>query len=190
MKRRRAAGFPPPPPTPTDADGNYVPGFNLPKCHSLPSGEAAQEPGLATGERVHRKKISVVKLPTKLYLQTYCVITPVVCLLPILDYGINKILPRISKMSLLKLERQYRMALKVARGLQRELPTETLWNMLDVDPWYIRAHDQHEDMFRKISGQHEVCCVSVRLRLTRVRHLPLGREPSSSSNRCRASRVV
>ncbi|GBP94589.1 hypothetical protein EVAR_9473_1 [Eumeta japonica] len=41
------------------------------------------------------------------------------------------------------------MALKAAGGLPRDLPTETLWDMLDMDPWYTRAHDLHEDMLEK-----------------------------------------
>ena len=61
------------------------------------------------------------------------------CLLPVLDYGIVQLLPRISRTNLLAIERQYRMALKAAGGFPRSIPTEMLWNITDDDPWHIRV---------------------------------------------------
>lgn len=72
------------------------------------------------------------------------------CLLPILDYGIVQLLPRVSKTNLLTIERQYRMALKSAGGFPRSIPTEMLWDLLDEDPWHLRVHDLHRDMIDKL----------------------------------------
>lgn len=72
------------------------------------------------------------------------------CLLPVLDYGVVQLLPRISKSNILSLERQYRMALKTASNLPRCLPTEIIWEMLDEDPWHLRIHDLHVDMLLKL----------------------------------------
>ena len=68
------------------------------------------------------------------------------CLLPVLDYGIVQLLPRISRTNLLAIERQYRMALKAAGGFPRSIPTEMLWDITDDDPWHIRVNDLHHDM--------------------------------------------
>ncbi|KAG7296358.1 hypothetical protein JYU34_021497 [Plutella xylostella] len=72
------------------------------------------------------------------------------CLLPILDYGVVQLLPRYSKSNLLKIERQYRMALKTAGQFPRRLETSLLWDMLDWDPWHLRAQDLNEDMLRQL----------------------------------------
>ena len=73
------------------------------------------------------------------------------CLLPVLDYGVVQLLPRFSKTNLLRLERQYRMALKAAGQFPRQIPTEMLWDMLDEDPWHLRVADLHADMLNKLS---------------------------------------
>lgn len=74
-------------------------------------------------------------------------------LLPIIDYGIVQLYPRMSKSRLTELERQYRMALKTAANFPRNTSSEIIWEMLDEDPWYIRARDLHEDMLRKLRDQ-------------------------------------
>lgn len=71
-------------------------------------------------------------------------------LLPIIDYGIVQLYPRVCKSKLTELERQYRMALKTAGNFPRNTSSETIWDMLDEDPWYIRARDLHEDMLHKL----------------------------------------
>jgi hypothetical protein len=72
------------------------------------------------------------------------------CLLPVLDYGTVQLLPRYSKTNLLKIERQYRMALKAAAQFPQRIPTEMLWDTLDWDPWHIRVHDLHQDMLGRL----------------------------------------
>jgi hypothetical protein len=72
-------------------------------------------------------------------------------LLPIIDYGIVQLYPRVCKSKLTELERQYRMALKVAANFPRNTSSKVIWEMLDEDPWYLRARDLHEDMLRKLS---------------------------------------
>lgn len=74
------------------------------------------------------------------------------CLLPVLDYGIVQLLPRVSKTNLRAIERQYRMALKTAAELPRDFPTSGLWEMLDEDPWHLRVHDLHYDMLAKLNS--------------------------------------
>lgn len=76
------------------------------------------------------------------------------CLLPILDYGVVQLLSRYSKSNLLKIERQYRMALKTAGQFPRRLETAILWDMLDWDPWHLRAQDLNEDMLRRLREMH------------------------------------
>lgn len=76
------------------------------------------------------------------------------CLLPILDYGVVQLLSRYSKSNLLKVERQYRMALKTAGQFPRRLETSVLWDMLDWDPWHLRAQDLYEDMLRQFREMH------------------------------------
>lgn len=68
------------------------------------------------------------------------------CLLPILDYGVVPLLPLFSRTNLLTLERQHRMALKAAAQFSRRLETETLYDMLQQDPWHIRIHDLNKDL--------------------------------------------
>lgn len=72
------------------------------------------------------------------------------CLLPVLDYGVVQLLSRYSKTNLLKIERQYRIALKTAGQFPKRLETSTLWDMLDWDPWHLRAQDLNEDMLRRL----------------------------------------
>ena len=74
------------------------------------------------------------------------------CLLPILDYGVVQLLPRFSKTNLLRIERQYRMALKSAGQFPLNVPTEMLWDILDDDPWHLRVADLHTDMLNKLSA--------------------------------------
>lgn len=74
------------------------------------------------------------------------------CLLPILDYGIVQLAPRISPSNYVKIERQYRMALKTAAGLPRDLPTHILMDILDEDPWQVRVQHLHRDMLDKVRG--------------------------------------
>ena len=74
------------------------------------------------------------------------------CLLPVIDYGVIQLLPRYSKTNLLKLERQYKMALKSATQLPRRTNTDLLWQFLQQDPWHIRAHDLHGDMIESIKS--------------------------------------
>lgn len=76
------------------------------------------------------------------------------CLLPILDYGVVQLLSRYSKTNLLKIERQYRMALKTSGQFPRRLETSILWDMLDWDPWHLRAQDLNEDMLRRLREMH------------------------------------
>ncbi|GBP74292.1 hypothetical protein EVAR_42871_1 [Eumeta japonica] len=59
---------------------------------------------------------------------------------------------QISKTNLLKLERQYRMTLRAAGVLPRDLPTETLWDKLDMKPWYIILL---KDMLEKVRRMWE-----------------------------------
>ncbi|GBP34209.1 hypothetical protein EVAR_30762_1 [Eumeta japonica] len=51
--------------------------------------------------------------------------------------------------NLLKIEHQYRMALKTARQAPRRFPTTDSWEMLDWDRWCIRVKDLNEDTLRK-----------------------------------------
>lgn len=74
------------------------------------------------------------------------------CLLPVIDYGVIQLLPRYSKTNLLKLERQYKMALKSAAHLPRRTDTDLLWEYLQQDPWHIRAHDLHGDMIERLKS--------------------------------------
>ena len=74
------------------------------------------------------------------------------CLLPVLDYGVVQLLPRFSKTNLLRIERQYRMALKAAAQFPRELSTEIIWDILDVDPWHLRVSDLHAAMLERLSA--------------------------------------
>ncbi|KAJ8714775.1 hypothetical protein PYW07_003000 [Mythimna separata] len=76
------------------------------------------------------------------------------CLLPILDYGVVQLLSRYSKSNLLKIERQYRIALKTSGQFPRRLETSLLWDMLDWDPWHLRAQDLNEDMLRRLREMH------------------------------------
>ena len=72
------------------------------------------------------------------------------CLLPVLDYGVVQILPRYSKTNILKLERQYRMALKSAGQFPRRIATSMLWELLDEDPWHLRISDLHRDLLERL----------------------------------------
>ena len=72
------------------------------------------------------------------------------CLLPVLDYGVVWILPRDSKTNILKLERQYRMALKSAGQFPRRIATSKLWELLDEDPWHLRISDLHRDLLERL----------------------------------------
>jgi hypothetical protein len=73
------------------------------------------------------------------------------CILPIMDYGVVQLLSRYSYSNLLKIERQYRMALKSAGQFSRRLPTETLWEIADLEAWHLRAADLNRKMLDKVA---------------------------------------
>jgi hypothetical protein len=73
------------------------------------------------------------------------------CILPLLDYGVVQLLSRYSATNLCKIERQYRMALKSAAQLPRRTPTETIWEMADIEAWHLRAEDLNTKMLENVA---------------------------------------
>lgn len=72
------------------------------------------------------------------------------CITPILDYGIVQLLPRVSKTNLNRLESTLRSAYKNAAQMPRRLKSKIVWEMLNEDPWHIRASDLHNELLLKI----------------------------------------
>lgn len=72
------------------------------------------------------------------------------CIVPILDYGIVQLLPRISRTNLNKLEATLRTAYKNAAQMPRCLDSKIVWEMLDEDPWHIRVSDLHNELLAKV----------------------------------------
>lgn len=106
---------------------------------------------IAKAKRIRGMLSSIIGWYSKVNIETKLAVIHA-CLMPILDYGIVQLLPRISKSNLLSIERQYRMALKSAGGFPKSLPSRILWEMLDEDPWHLRVHDLHHDMIVKLNS--------------------------------------
>lgn len=71
------------------------------------------------------------------------------CIVPILDYGIVQLLPRVSRTNLNKLEATLRTAYKNAAQMPRCLDSKIVWEMLNEDPWHVRVSDLHNELIAK-----------------------------------------